>query len=308
MFTHIITRGRFGAPLTVVLSLALFAPAHAQSTTTLQGRVVDPKGAAVPGVKVTTRSQATGVERIAQTDGDGVYQVAALPAGAYRVEVRSAGFQTQVVERLIVEVGRTVVQDFHLSVGDISQEVSVISGANQIERASTSVGQVTNQQTVQEIPLNGRYFLDLGLLIPGSVTPPQNGFSAIPIRGSGSFAINTAGNCEDTVNYMINGVTLNNLWFSSISFQPSISSVQEFKVDNSTFSAEYGHNSGAIVNIATRSGANEFHGELFEFLRNDALAAGSVRFKTGFLDKLDYVHFVAPAPQNTQSQRHFSMS
>lgn len=273
MFTHIITLGRFGALLTALLLLAFFAPAHAQSNTTLQGRVVDPKGAVVPGVKVTARSQATGVERIAQTDGDGAYQVAALPAGAYRVEVRSPGFQTQVVERLLVEVGRTVVQDFRLSIGDISQQVSVVSGANQIERASTSVGQVIDQQTVQEIPLNGRYFLDLGLLIPGSVTPPQNGFSAIPVRGSGSFAINTAGNREETVNYIINGVTLNNLWFSSISFQPSISSVQEFKVDNSTFSAEYGHNSGAIVNIATRSGANEFHGELFEFLRNDALDA-----------------------------------
>ena len=126
---------------------------------------------------------------------------------------------------------------------------------------------------VQEIPLNGRYFLDLGLLVPGSVTPPQSGFSAIPVRGSGSFAINTAGNREETVNYMINGITLNNLWFNSINFQPSISSVQEFKVDNSTFSAEYGQSSGAVVNIATRSGANEFHGELFEFLRNDALDA-----------------------------------
>ena len=130
-----------------------------------------------------------------------------------------------------------------------------------------------DRRMVQEIPLNGRYFLDLGLLVPGSVTPPQNGFSAIPGRGEGAFAINTAGNREETVNYMINGITLNNLWFNSINFQPSISTVQEFKIDNSTFSAEYGQSSGAIVNIATRSGANEFHGELFEFLRNDALDA-----------------------------------
>jgi len=85
-------------------------------------------------VKVTVHSQATGVERTAQTDSEGAYQVAALPAGVYRVEVRSTGFQTQVVERLTVEVGRIVTQDFHLSVGDISQEVCVISGANQIQR------------------------------------------------------------------------------------------------------------------------------------------------------------------------------
>ena len=182
-------------------------------------------------------------------------------------------FQTQVVESLIIEVGRSVVQDFQLRVGDISQEMIVTPTGNLIDRATVSVGHVIDRRMVQEIPLNGRYFLDLGLLVPGSVTPPQSGFSTAPMRGLGSLAINTAGNREETVNYMINGITLNNLAFSSIIFQPSISTVQEFKIDNSTFSAEYGQSSGAIVNIATRSGANEFHGELFEFLRNDALDA-----------------------------------
>ncbi len=126
---------------------------------------------------------------------------------------------------------------------------------------------------VQETPLNGRYFLDLGLRVAGSVTPPQGAFSAAPIRGLGSLAINTGGNREETVNYMVNGITLNNLTFSSISFQLPINTIQEFKLDNSTFSAQYGQSSGAIVNIATRSGGNEFHGELFEFFRNDVLDA-----------------------------------
>lgn len=273
MFTHVSTCGLFTEPLAAVLLIALSAPAPAQSTATLQGKVVDPNGAVMPGIKVTARSQATGIERIAQTDGAGNYQVAALPVGVYRVEVRCAGFQTQVVERLGIEVGRTVVQDFRLSVGDISQEVSVISGATQIERASISVGQVIDQRTVQEIPLNGRYFLDIGLLVPGSVMPPQGAFSAAPLRGLGSLAINTAGDREETVNFLVNGITLNNLTFSSISFQPSINTLQEFKVENSTYSAEHGQSSGAVVNIVTRSGANEFHGELFEFLRNDALDA-----------------------------------
>src|SRR5438094_565664 len=123
--------------------------------------------------------------------------------------------------------------------------------------------------TVQEIPLNGRHFVDLGLLIPGSVTPPQNGFLSAPLRGQGSFAFNTAGNREDTVNFMINGINLNDMVQNQITFQPSINTVQEFKVDNSTFGAEYGRNSGAIVNIATRSGTNTFSGEVFEFYRND---------------------------------------
>src|SRR5947209_6611442 len=141
-----------------------------------------------------------------------------------------------------------------------------------IDSATTSVGHVIDGRTVQEMPLNGRYFLDLALLAPGSVTP-SNGFSTTPSRGLGTLAINTAGNREETINYMINGITLNDLVFSAILFQPSISTVQEFKIDNSTFSAEYGQSSGAVVNVATRSGTSQFHGEVFEFLRNDALDA-----------------------------------
>ena len=196
-----------------------------------------------------------------------------FPVGTYRIEVQAEGFQKQILENLIVEVGRTVFHDFLLPVGSISQEVTVTAGAQLIERSSMSVGHVVDGQLVQQVPLNGRYFIDLGLLAPGSVTPPQNGSSTAPIRGSGSFAINAAGNREESVNFLVNGITLNSQWFNSINFQPSISSVREFKLDYSTFSAEYGQSSGAVVNIATRSGTNEFHGELFEFLRNDALDA-----------------------------------
>jgi hypothetical protein len=252
---------------------AALVTARPQSAPTLQGNVVDPVGAVVAGASITVGNRETSIARHAQTDREGNYQVAALPVGTYRVEVRAEGFQPQIVQNLVIEVGRTVVQDFSLRVGSISQEVTVTANAQLVERTSASVGQVIDRRMVQEIPLNGRYFLDLGLLVPGSVTPPQGGSATVPVRGSGSFAINTAGNREESVNYVINGITLNNQWFNSINFQPSISSVQEFKVDNSTFSAEYGQSSGAVVNIATRSGTNEFHGELFEFLRNDALDA-----------------------------------
>ncbi|MDX6694850.1 MAG: hypothetical protein QOF02_2453 [Blastocatellia bacterium] len=245
----------------------------AQSTASLHGSVTDPSGAVVPNVKVVVRNQATGVERTAMTDESGNYQVAALEPGAYRLEVEAQGFQTQVVNDLKVEVARTLAQNFKLTIGNVSQQVTVTSETPVVETATTSVGTVINQRTVQEIPLNGRHFVDLGLLIPGSVTPPQNGFLSAPLRGQGSFAFNTAGNREDTVNFQINGVNLNDMVQNQITFQPSVNTVQEFKVDNSTFSAEYGRNSGAIVNIATRSGTNQFHGELFEFFRNDALDA-----------------------------------
>jgi hypothetical protein len=269
---------KFSARLFATLSAAalcllLSVTASAQSTATLQGTITDQQGAVVPNAKVIAHNNATGLERTAQTDADGNYQIASLPPGVYRIEVQAQGFQGQSVGELNVDVARTVVQNFQLGIGQVTQSVTVTSDAPVVETATTSVGTVINQRTVQEIPLNGRHFVDLGLLLPGSVTPPQNGFLTAPLRGQGSFAINTAGNREDTVNFQINGVNLNDMAQNQITFQPSINTVQEFKADNSTFSAEYGRNSGAIVNIATRSGTNDFHGELFEFLRNDALDA-----------------------------------
>jgi hypothetical protein len=259
--------------LLLVAAVLATPSALGQSTALLQGTVTDSKGAVLPNATVTVRNLNTSFERTAQTDNAGNYQVAALPVGTYSVEVQIQGFKTQVADRVTVEVATTVVQNFQMEVGAISEQVLVSSDVPVIETATTSVGTVINQRTVQEIPLNGRHFVDLGLLIPGSVTPPQNGFLTAPLRGQGSFAFNTAGAREDTVNFMINGINLNDMVQNQITFQPSINTVQEFKVDNSTASAEYGRNSGAIVNIATRSGTNEYHGELFEFLRNDALDA-----------------------------------
>lgn len=224
-------------------------------------------------MKITARNSAIAIDRVVTSDTSGRYQLSALPVGEYTVEVSADGFKQQVVEAVKVEVGRRITQNFQLETGNISEQVTISSSNDGIERSTISVGHVIDGRMVQEIPLNGRYFLDLGLLVPGSVTPPQGAFSASPTRGVGALAFNTAGNREETVNYQVNGITLNNLTFSSISFQPSINTVREFRADNSTFNAEYGQSSGAVVNIATRSGSNAFHGELFEFFRNDALDA-----------------------------------
>ena len=142
-----------------------------------------------------------------------------------------------------------------------------------VDRASATVGHVVTGQTVQQMPLNGRHFTDLGLLVPGSVAPSQTGFSSRPIRGIGTLAFNTAGNREESVAFLVNGVSTNNLTFGSLIFEPPLGSIQEFKVDNSGFAAEHGHVSGAIVNIVTRSGTDQIHGDAFEFFRNDALDA-----------------------------------
>ena len=258
-----------------ILSLLFFGSlsAHAQSAATFQGTVTDAQGSAVAGAKISVRNTATNLERSVETDSTGNFLIAALPPGSYRVEVTQAGFRTYVISSYILEVGTTATQNVTLSVGEVSQTVEVSSAAPVIDSSDISMGQVITQKTVQEIPLNGRHFVDLGLLTPGTVTPPANGFLTFPLRGQGSFAINTAGQREDTVNFMVNGVNLNDMAQNQITFQPSINTVSEFKIDNSTYSAEYGRNSGAIANIATRSGTNEIHGEVFEFLRNEVLDA-----------------------------------
>ena len=256
-----------------LLVLVFAASAFSQTTASIQGTVTDQSGAAVVGAKVMVKNPALGIERTTQTSSTGSYEVPALPPGIYSVQVQMTGFESQLAKDLVLQVSQNSVQNFGLKVATTSEVVTVEATAPAIETTTITVGQTISQRTVQEIPLNGRHFVDLGLLIPGSVTPPQNGFLTAPLRGQGSFAINTAGNREDTVNFMVNGINLNDMVQNQITFQPSINTVSEFKVDNSTYSAEYGRNSGAIVNIATRSGSNDFHGEVFEFIRNNALDA-----------------------------------
>jgi hypothetical protein len=253
--------------------LTLCGAAKGQSTAAMEGQVIDANGAAVRAVQIVATNVDTSTTRRTVTDELGRYQLVALALGTYRVEVIGTGFQKQLIEKLTLRIGEIVKQDFQLKIGDLTQTVTVSTGHDMIEQATIAVGHVVAQRMVQQLPLNGRYFLDLGLLIPSSVTPPQGSFSSAPMRGLGSLAFNTGGNREETVNYLVNGITLNDLAFASISFQPAISSIQEFKVDNSTFSSEHGQSSGSIVTIATRSGTNAFHGEAFEFLRNDALDA-----------------------------------
>src|SRR2546426_12260300 len=245
------------------------ATALAQSTATLQGTVIDPQGGAVPDAKVTVRNAATGVERNTQTDSAGYFQVPSLPVGAYRIEIRHEGLQTLVVKQIDLDLATIVSQNFELKVGELSQTTEVTGEAAVVETATMSVGQVINSKTVQEIPLNGRHFVDLALLVPGTVTPPQSGFLTAPLRGQGSFAFNSAGGREDAVNFMINGINLNDMVQNQVTFQPTINTVSEFKIDNSTYSAEFGRNSGSIVNIATRSGSDQFHGEAYDYLRNN---------------------------------------
>jgi hypothetical protein len=245
----------------------------ADSQSTLTGRVIDPSGRAVPGAEVLIRNSATLLERFVFTSNEGEFGISGLPAGVYQLQVTATGFRPYEVQELRVDVGRTSNLEIYLTIGDTSEAVTVKSQIREIDGSTISVGHEIEHRSVQELPLNGRYLLDLAVLSPGSVTASQNGFNTVSFRGLGSLGINTAGNREDAVNFLMNGVTLNDQLFSGIMFQPSISAVEEFRIDNSTISAEFGHSSGAVVLVATRSGTNRFHADFFEFLRNDVLDA-----------------------------------
>ena len=175
--------------LRIALLLALSASlVDGQSGSKLTGRVLDPSDRVVPSAEIQVRNLATLTERTAATNREGIYEIPALPAGVYRMQVKATGFRLYILESLTTEVARTVVQDVHLEVGDMSQEVTVKSDATLIDSVTTSVGHVIDGRMVQEIPLNGRYFLDLALLAPGSVTPTSarsaRGFSGVLRRSA----------------------------------------------------------------------------------------------------------------------------
>ena len=259
--------------LLLVLSFAT-AASFAQSTTaTLQGTVTDQTGAVIPNAEVKATNPATNITRVTKTDSTGNYLLPALPIGTYNVEVQAAGLGRQVVTGLVLEVGRTVAQNFQLKPAAVQETVSISGEAPVVESTTMTVGQVVNSETVQKIPLNGRHVFELTGLVPGTVVPPANGFLTGAIRGQGALGVNTAGTREGTTNFMVNGINLIDMGNGQVTFQPSVNTVAEFKMDNSTPSAEYGRNAGGIINVATRSGANAFHGEAFNFLRNEAFDA-----------------------------------
>ena len=252
--------------------LCAFSSVEAQ-TTALRGRVVDESGAVIPAAAIRVRDDSTGFAVSVVTDPEGHYVIAAIPAGTYAVTAEAPGFRAEVIASLNVDAGRTLVRNFLLVVGERNENIVVRAEVPLVDLATATVGHVVPGPVVQQMPLNGRHFTDLGLLVPGSVAPSQTGFSSRPIRGIGSLAFNTAGNREESVAFLINGVSTNNHTFGSLVFEPPLGSILEFKVDNSAFAAEHGHVSGAIVSVVTRSGTDEIRGEAFEFFRNDALDA-----------------------------------
>ena len=256
--------------LLITLFTAAVAVGQSQATTgNIEGRVTDPNGAAVPGVNVTATNQDTAFEKAATSDTDGIFLITFLPPGKYRVVTSgSQGFASAEYRNVIVTVGGKSPLDIDLQVGTTTAMVDVSAQGQIVETTRTSVASVINERAIENLPVNGRNFLDFATLTPGVVREPTR---------AGDL---TVGGQKGTLNSLqVDGADNNNTFFGQSfgrtgtrpPYQFSEESVQEFQVNQNGFSAEFGRAGGAIINVVTKSGTNEWHGSAFEFFRDESL-------------------------------------
>jgi hypothetical protein len=238
--------------------------------------VRDAQGAAVAGAEVKVTEETTGQVRTVVVDEDGFYTVPSLPVGRYTVAMTAQGFKTTVAPAVAVNVNTKVVVDVVLEAGGIDETVTVTDAAQLVETQEGSVSSLISEKQVKELPLNGRNYAQLALMVPG-VSPVTGTSNTFQSRGTGLNAgvdMSVNGNGSNTNMWTVDGV--NNMDVGSnrtLLVFPSIDAIQEFRVERNSFSAEFGQAQGAVINLVTKGGGNEFHGTAFEFLRNDALNA-----------------------------------
>lgn len=265
------SRVLFGSVAIIIFSSLLFGQA---GNGEINGSVADSSGAVVSGAAVTITNPATGFTRSLQTNSDGLFDIPALNPGTYSIKVELKGFASQIRPDVILNVGQVLKLDFVLKVGDIAEVVEVTGGAPVLETESTSVGTVIENKRIIELPLNGRNYLQLASLIPGATTNgPASSQGQQRMGGArNGFALNVAGQRVHFNHYSLDGMENTDPNFNTYLLLPSIDALQEFKVESGLFSAEFGRGI-AQVNVSTKSGANDFHGVAFEFLRNAKLDA-----------------------------------
>ena len=252
------------------LLLCTQAGLRAQTATgSILGTVTDTTGAIVPNALIEVLNQDTGFKRSMSTDNAGGYDFVTLLPGRYSITAAAAGFKTVHAKDIVLEVEQRARVDIELSVGATNETVSVTGRAPLINTEDASLGQVVEQQQVVNMPLNGRSFMELTTLVPGVNTGAPGDFRAY-MHG---YAPSANGARSEFNGYYMDGTDNNDAFGFTFNITPSIDAIEEFKVQTGMFSAEFGHSAGAVVNLVTRSGTNEFHGTLFEFFRNDRLDA-----------------------------------
>src|ERR1022692_1224805 len=257
------------------LSLCLICSTlmSAQSTGgRILGRVADPSGAVLAGVKVPAPKEAAGGSREAQTNEAGDYVLVEIPPGTYTVQYELTGFKKNVQKGIIVDVNQVVTLNSALQIGGSQEIVEVSSEIPQVDTTSTQLGAVINERSVNELPLNTRDTYQFLQLQPG--VQAQLGSSGSLFFGSddaGSVSVN--GGRTRSNNFSVNGGDANDLFVNLPTIQPTPDSIAEFRVITNTFDAEYGRNSGSVVNVITKSGTNALHGNIYEYFRNTILDA-----------------------------------
>jgi len=267
-----------GLPAATILLLALLPwSLFGQTTGTILGQVADPSGAAIVGAEVQAENTGTGLVLQTTTDETGFYIFNALPTGLYRVTVSSPGFATYSRSEVQVKVAQNSRVDVEMKVGAVAESVEVAADAIRVDTRETMLGATVDNDRVRNLPLNGRNALQLATLLPG-VGKPTLPTQITNGRGGVMFSVSGSRGTENNV--MLDGATFTGTMWNRSQNLPSPDALEEFRVLTNTYSAEYGRASGGVFTAVTKSGTNEFHGGVWEFLRNDKLNARNF-FATG---------------------------
>ena len=260
----------------LLITIGFLVPAAAVAQTgagSLTGIVSDQTGASVPGATVTATNQATNVAYAAVANDAGNYTVTSLAVGTYLVKAELSGFKTAATKPIQVEAMQIVRIDFKMELGALEETVLVIGESPVLQTESATVGEVISGTTLAALPLNGRNTGQLSLLLPGVVTPNPSAFTNIRNFSSGRPFAN--GNREQTNNYTIDGVDMNESIDNLVAYQPSPEAPAEISVETNNYAADTGNVAGAVISNVTKSGTNLFRGNVFEFYRNSRMDANS---------------------------------
>jgi len=266
--------------LLCTLAFCLSPALYAQATGSFSGNVIDKSGAAIAGATVTATSQSTGVSRQAKTDDAGHYLIPLLPVSIYTLRAEFQGFQPVESKDLRLQIDEARELNFTLAPSTQSTQVEVLASAVAVETTNPSLGQVITAQEVSQLPLNGRDFVQLATLTPGTTQETNtnsffNGAPSSEVSARGTYSLSVGGSRANSTDWLLDGNDNNELTAGGIGIFSSIDDIQEFKVLTYNYSAEYGERAGPTVLVTTKSGANDFHGSLFEFFRNTSLDAKS---------------------------------
>jgi outer membrane receptor protein involved in Fe transport len=252
--------------------------AAAQATGQVAGVVTDPTGSVVPKAKVELTSKTTSQVRTTMSGSDGSYTFPLIAPGVYQVRVSMAGFRTDITDQVEVLVNGTTRADVKLVVGSTAETVTVTDAAPLVETSTATMGDVVEHQSIIDLPLNGRNFAQLGTLIPGVVAAPTGlggaqGNATVGGFGDATGSFNVNGMRNQSNNFLLDGASNNDSFNSGFVMRPPPDAIEQFKILTHSYEAQYGRNAGSVVNVVTKSGTNQFHGSVWEFNREAALAA-----------------------------------